>query len=121
MKLLLVILMGSLGLLAQDLFPQDPMLLYESESSSFFSLVSPDPAPSASLSIIGKDGKPAITITYDGKVTFGEGITPNEAAKQFTEALEKYIGMKMCTERLVIEASGNVGLGNTIKRMGAKK
>jgi hypothetical protein len=41
-------------------------------------------------------GKVSVSISSDGKVAFGEGVTPNEAAKQFAEALEKYYKFKPC-------------------------
>jgi len=128
MKLLLIVLMGSLGLMAQDLFPHTPSLSNVTFSSTPSTLVRTAIYPTH-FEIYGVDGKLALKITSDGKVTFGEGITPNEAAKQFAEALEKYAGMKMCPEKLVILTSGNVGLGGcgdgTLKRectaLGAKK
>ncbi len=39
------------------------------------------------LSVWGKDGQLVMKIERDGRVIFGKGVTPNEAARSFSEAL----------------------------------
>jgi hypothetical protein len=47
-------------------------------------------SPEASIEVRDPDGKLVVRAHYDGTVEFGEGITPDEAAREFWECMGKY-------------------------------
>ena len=48
-----------------------------------------------SLTIYGHAGIPTVRIGADGKVTLGPGVTPDEAARAFWDAVERIGGERL--------------------------
>jgi hypothetical protein len=53
------------------------------------------PGPQWSVTFIDPTGQPTVSIAVDGKVTLSPGVTPDEAASAFWDAVERIGGERL--------------------------